>query len=483
MKKKLLLIAGILLLALAFTACGSDDPPAAADAGTGNGGGAVTTDGAGGVATLDPVNLTFTFWGSPAERSAVEGMMRAFEALHPNVTIDARHIPADYDVVIRTMIAGGEAPDLGYLGGQVALEWAQDGIIADLYGLIAADPYFHIDDFMAPVFYRTMDGSIVGFNSALVMFGLYYNVDMFEAAGLAPPPKTVAEAWTWDEMLDVAMTLTRDRSGNNAHSPAFNPDDVVTFGMNIGTWWAAYMNFVYSAGGSFVSDCGTQFTLADPPGVRALQMVADLMHVHRVSPTPVQREIVPHPSIALLTEQVAMTVDGNWILLDLAQAHVDEGLNFGVGVLPVIEQYRRVFLGAPTVIFADSPNIPWAYELLKFTSLPSSYLGIFRDGLWKPLMREWYTDEDLFAQWAGPDNPARPEGFDTVFRDVLLMEDEPMPAIEYYLVNMHDVFNILNPSLDRAWLGVVSMYEALNDVRADVEAVLGGRWPGGTWPD
>lgn len=430
----------------------------------------------------EDIHLEFTFWGSPDERAAVEAMMAGFEELHDNVSITATHIPADYDVVIRTRIAGGEAPDLGYLGGQTALEWFYDGIIVDLYELMSTDPEFNVEDFMAPCFYITMDGNIVGFNSALEKFFLAYNPEMFEAAGLPPPPKTVAEAWTWDEMLDVAKTLTLDRNGNNAHSPDFNPDNIATFGMNIGPWWAYWMNFVKSAGGDIIDETGTRFTLADAPATDALQLVADLIHVHHVNPTPAQRDVLPAPAIALLTDQVAMAVHGQWVLLDLGNAARDEELNFGVAVLPRVGEYRSTFIGGATVIFADSPNIEMAYELLKFTSLPSSYLPIFRDGLWMPLLREWYTDNDKFVQWAGPNNPARPLGYDTVFRDPMLMDGVVVPVIEYYVRNMHGILDIVNPALDRAWLGEVSVAEALNDVRADVEAAMQGRWPGGQWP-
>ena len=482
MKKKLV---GLLLIAGLFVsaACGNGgaDTAAPADDGAAAGGGAeAPAAGADGPA---PVELVFTFWGSPVERTAVESMMAAFTQVNPHITVDARHIPADYDVVIRTMIAGGEAPDAGYLGGQTALEWAADGVIVDLYQLIAADPHFHIDDFIAPCFYRTMDGQIVGFNSAMEKFALFYSIDIFEEEGLPRPPKRVQDAWHWYEMLDVARTLTRDANGNNAHDPAFDSDNVVRFGFNVGPWWGPWMNFVLSAGGDIISDCGNFFTLADSPAVDALQMVADLIHVHHVNPTPAQRAVVPAPAIALLTGQVAMTVDGQWVLLDLGEAAVEDGLNFGVGVLPYINEYRTTFIGGATVIFADSNYIEEAYELLKFTSSPSAYIGIFENGLWMPLLREWYTNDELFVQWAGPNNPARPYGYDTVFRDPLLMDGIVLPCLEYYLGNMHGVFNILNPALDRAWLGEVTMREALEDVRNDIESVMTGRWPGGVWLD
>jgi len=465
LKKVLVLIVILAMALILVTACNGDDAGGAGAQGDG-----------------EQINLEFTFWGSPYERTAVEAMMAAFEDLHPNVSILPTHVPSDYDVVIRTRIAAGDAPDIGYLTGPTIYDWHEDGIIYDLSDRISADPDFHIEDFIAPCFYISRDGSIVGFNSAMEKFFIAYNIDMFEAAGLPPPPKTVGEAWSWDEMLEVAKTLTVDRNGNNAHSPDFDSDNIATFGMNIGPWWANWMNFVKSAGGDIVDETGYRFTLADSPAVDVIQMVADTIHVHHVNPTPAQREVVPAPSIALLTEQVAMVVDGQWALLDLGIAATEDGLNFGVAVLPYVGTYVSTFIGGGTVIFADSPNIDMAFELLKFTSLPSAYLPIFRDGLWMPLLREWYTDDDLFAQWAGPNNPARPPGYDTVFRDPLLMDGIVLPVMEYYIRNLHEVMSIVNPALDRVWLGEVTAEVALNEIRDDVEAILIGRYPGGQWP-
>lgn len=424
----------------------------------------------------DDVKLLFTFWGSPVEKQAVEDTMRAFEKVHPNVSVETQHIPNDYETKITTMIAANEAPDAGYLGGPTAIRWAQDGTIADLGAMIDADPNFSIDDFAANAFYRTMDGKIIGFNSALEMFAIFYNVDMFEEAGLPLPPQTAADAWTWDEMIEVAKKLTIDINGNTADSPNFDPANIQQYGFNHGTWWAQYMNSVYSVGGDIISADGSQFTLTEPAAVGALQKIADLMNVHHVSPTPTQRQNVPAPAIALQTKQVAMTIEGQWVLLDLADAKKNGGLNYGVAVLPKMQDYKSTFIGGATVLFSASDNLDYAYELLKFTSDPGAALGIFEGGLWMPLLREWYTDDSKFQQWAG-ENDAHPAGYDTVFKDIILDPNLTHRSLEYYVVNMNEVMAIIDPALDRAWLGEVSVQEALDSVKADVENVMGGRYP------
>ena len=93
-----------------------------------------------GAAGMQPAELTFTFWGSPFEREAVNQMLEAFNESHPNIQVRGQHIPDNYAEKIATMVAGGTPPDVGYLNEQTAFLWAQEGIIADLTPHFKADP-------------------------------------------------------------------------------------------------------------------------------------------------------------------------------------------------------------------------------------------------------------------------------------------------------------------------------------------------------
>ena len=51
---------------------------------------------------------------------------------------------------------------------------------------------------------------------------IYYNKKIFDEAGVPYPPTKWTEAWTWDEFVNVAKKLTKDKNGNNALSPNFD---------------------------------------------------------------------------------------------------------------------------------------------------------------------------------------------------------------------------------------------------------------------
>jgi len=71
---------------------------------------------------------------------------------------------------------------------------------------------------------------------------VFYNEDLFDAAGVDYPPHAYGEAyadgedWTYAKMVEVAKQLTIDASGNNADSPAFDWESTVQWGWNGWDW-------------------------------------------------------------------------------------------------------------------------------------------------------------------------------------------------------------------------------------------------------
>ena len=90
--------------------------------------------------------------------------------------------------------------------------------------------------------YASADGKIAAFHTANETSVLFYRKDSFDEAGLEYPPATAQDAWTWDEFVEVAKKLTKDKNGNDATSPDFDPNNVDTFGINFSNYFAFYSN-------------------------------------------------------------------------------------------------------------------------------------------------------------------------------------------------------------------------------------------------
>src|SRR5215469_17442132 len=59
------------------------------------------------------VELTFTFWGSPFEKQAIEKAVASFNATHPSIHVTAQHTLYEaYGEKLAAMVAAGTPPDV-----------------------------------------------------------------------------------------------------------------------------------------------------------------------------------------------------------------------------------------------------------------------------------------------------------------------------------------------------------------------------------
>ncbi len=425
---------------------------------------------AGAQATCDQ-DLTFTFWGSPQEKRAVDDMIGSFNDSHPGITVRGQHIPTDYGIKLTTMIAGGTPPAAGYLGADMALPWAQEGLLLDLTPYFAQDPA--ASNRFPGTFYE-LGGKTYGSWTVAETMITYYNKDLFDAAGVGYPPATAQDAWTWDEFVEAAKKLTKDRNGVDATSPDFDPQNIETYGVSFSKWWAVYLPFIASNGGSFANEAGTELMLNQPEAVEALQKMHDLIYVHHVSPTPTQGEALPAAAEVLMqTGKVAMTFEGHWKVLDFSQL---PGLNWGMGVLPYFKTPTTLLVSAGTVAFNDAPCHDAVWEFYKFHNDPEN-VDLFKKGLWMPLQLEYYTNPEKQAEWLEGQEGVYPPEAKTVLGDYVLNNATVRPP-DTYLKNSTQLFSdVVDPTFDTFWNNPDATAQAVTDeIAAKAKPLLKGVW-------
>lgn len=420
----------------------------------------------------EPITLKFTYWGSPQEKAAIENAVKMFEEKYDWIDVNAIHIPADYDTKLTTMVAGNENPDVAYLeSASIAFPLAEQGKLYNMESFVTTDPEINKSTLIPNITYYWEPGKLAGIFSAPECAVLFYNTEMFKKAGIAPPASNVANAWTWDQFVETAKKLTIDQNGKNATESGFDPKKISQFGVNIPLWWAMWGPFVYSNGGDFLNEDGTKLGLTQPESVEALQKIADLINVHHVMPSPVQAKSLPNTTQSLQTEKVAMVIDGQWVNLDLSAA---TDLKYDIGVLPVMKKPATIAIGAMISIFESSEHPKEAWDLVKFLVNPEYSIDLLKGGLWMPVLSNWYSDPALISKWA-ENNPAHPAGFKGSVLDMILNYGEVTPTAT--VVNFNKIMNIINPALDKVWLGQISVADALKEVEQAAQAEVKGRRP------
>jgi len=273
-------------------------------------------------------------WGFPEDISypGVQATARGFEKRHPHVEISLG-TPGGRGGMdpqkLMTAIAGGSPPDVMLQDRFSVGGWAARGAFLPLDDLIERD-HLDMDDFYPACLQEAIyKGKIYAIPYGTDCRGLYYNRELFREAGLDPdrPPET------WAELLDYAVKLTKKDARNRLETIGFIP--------NFGNSWLYF--YGWQNGGRFMSDDGRTCTLNDPKIVEALEWMT-----HAYDTLGGRREVVSgfessfaaslsgtSPADPFLIRQVAMKVDGNWVLNVIARYKPD--LDFGVAPAPVPE--------------------------------------------------------------------------------------------------------------------------------------------------
>jgi multiple sugar transport system substrate-binding protein len=420
----------------------------------------------------DPAELVFTYWGSPQEQEAVRQMTEGFNEQHPGITVRPQYVANDgYSEKLTTMLAGNTPPDIAYMGADMAFQWALDGQTLDLKPWVDADP--ETPTLLPNTTYTYDEGKVLSTSLAISNTLLYYNKSIFSEAGVEAPPTDAANAWTWDEFVEVCKQLTKDSDGRNAADPEFNPERINTYGVAINAQAAyTYMPFIWSNGGDYALNEATEFGLNKPEAVEVFQKLQDLVYVHHVAPSPSQSESLPASDVLMRTGKLAMDINGMWKCLDYSQS--DE-LEWGMGVLPIFKDPKTSRFGIPLIISAACAHPDEAYEFYRWRYSPDR-INLYERGLWMPIQSAYYTEEAKINQWLDPAKGVFPPEARQVLVDYTLnYATEQMP--EYYVKNRQQISTeAVNPALSALMANEGTAQELLDQAAEKAQPLMQGTW-------
>ncbi|MGR3393527.1 ABC transporter substrate-binding protein [Pseudooceanicola nanhaiensis] len=156
--------------------------------------------------------LRFTVWtGNDAHLEMLNGIAEDFKETHPDVTVNFETIPAgDYAQKLTFQLAGGNPPDLGWMFEDSIPAFVAAGVVADIGPALRETEGYDLDDFSGPAMELWSEGDAVyGIPFSTSPFMVYYNKDMFDAAGLEDPLALAEKGeWTMEKFQEVAKALT-----------------------------------------------------------------------------------------------------------------------------------------------------------------------------------------------------------------------------------------------------------------------------------
>ncbi|HMP38891.1 MAG TPA: sugar ABC transporter substrate-binding protein [Roseiflexaceae bacterium] len=339
-------VALIALAAIVLAACGGAQTPPPA----------TTNDTAPTTAPAAGESVTLNLWVFEGEEGFLDTLKEEFEKQNPNIVLEITEIPEDqYVTKIDTALAANDPPDIGFVyGGQQ--RWLKAGKFLPIDEMLAQNNIQPAEfNQNAMSLYCSYEGKYYCIGSYTGAVLLFYNKDLFDAAGIAYPSAT--EPMTFEEYADLARRLSNTSD---------NLEERIWGGSAGVTWWFADWATLYSADGrtaeGYVNDAAT---------VRTYQLMADLV-TEGAAPSDSDMQMLG--DVDLLSQQKqAMAITDNFAIANMEAA----GLRFGAAPPPVEERGDAPFIITWTDafgVFSDSKDPQEAMKFLAFLATDGNRL-------------------------------------------------------------------------------------------------------------
>ena len=418
-------------------------------------------------AVSEKIALRYTHWGNEDEKASTGALLKRFEELNPNITVEQIHIPEAGDPFLQkltAMAASNTLPDASLFPDLNAVDWAMKDMFLDISAEFVGD-----HEKLEAIQYRTPDGKLFSASVANEIMAIWYNKDVFDEDKQTYIPIKGADSMQWDDFLKLAKFLTKDAKGNRGDSANFDPDNIDRFGFQMGLWWMPVNTIVRSAGGDWTTRDYKKLTLDTPETINGLQLISDLMNVHHVMPKLTSGGGISDVSTdnGLLSKKIVMKMDGQWVLETLAKVRKESKLNFGIGVLPFVKEKVTTSVGGPICAFKTSKHPVEAARLAAFVMDPEQALAVIQGGLWMPNEKRWYTDPALTSKWI--DNDAHPKEYKSAIVDYALGH-VTHPLWSFRAPGFTGFDQIITPALQDVWQGKKTAAEAIAEISPVAQA-------------
>jgi multiple sugar transport system substrate-binding protein len=386
--------------------------------------------------------ITFSAWGAPEELAVWNQIVADFEAANPNIKVNVEVSDwTSYWDKLKTQLAANTPPDVFAMDAPLFLDYQTRGVLLNIQPYI--DKNAGMLDGIYPQTleaYKTADG-YYGLPRDFNTIVLFYNKDMFDAAGVAYPTAD----WTWDDLRTAAKQLTKEVDGKAQYGFYFDQWDMEP----------GWSEALWAYGGDIISADHTQTLVGSPESRKAWQMLDDMVFVDKSVP---DANTVGQYGFDLFQAGVAaMTPMGHWSV----PGYNTGGFKYDVAPMPKGPAGPATSVNsAGFVVAKDSKHPDEAFAFIKYVLSASGQTKLAELGFACPVLKS-VAESQVFLQQKNSTLNQQ------VFLDSLAFS-HMKPVFKGY----DEWASVVGDGMGAVWRGEAELNPTLDQIVKEADAVL-----------
>lgn len=280
--------------------------------------------------------VTIATYSQPRFTIMTEQLLPQWQKEYPHIEFDIQMYPDFFNKML-TMMATDAAPDIVDTAGTYLFGHVLRGGAVDLAPYMDRDASFNKRDFFPHLWEEVRYPHTTGQGLYAVPYNfvgsvMYYNIDMFNNAGLAYPNAN----WTWNTLRESARKLVQ-RSADGR---------TTVWGMGMDSTHQMFDPLVRAYGGEVLNASRTKAALNSPQAAEALRFMTAIVREDGSAPPP-------GVTARFASGQTAIHIMGSW---DSRNFPTNGELNWGVQVVPAGPVKRDIYGGANAWEVMKRPN-------------------------------------------------------------------------------------------------------------------------------
>lgn len=316
-----------------------------------------------GTAAAQDEEVTLDLWMFLDGTGFLPSVVEAFEAAHPNIKVQITDVPeGEYVTKLDTAFLAGQPPDIAF---PYVIRWIRAGLVAPIDEVLESAGV-NIEDYNAGAVSRNcaLDGRVYCLGTFTAGYNIFYNKDVFDAAGVEHLSST--EPITIDEYADLVAQLS-----------VYSDDmsERVWGGTLPMPWWMDAANYFSEDGRSVIGYVNDEAT------AHFYQLVADMAGTDGILSSADLSLAGNSANDLLAAGQLAMAMADSPIAQPLLEA---AGVNWGAAPPPVEVEGDPawVYTGSDELMaLSGSDNLEEALQFVLFWATEGNRLRAEAGGL------------------------------------------------------------------------------------------------------